>query len=199
MDIKWISLLVISILYFAALLISGILALRYQAKHKTFKKISHELENNILQFKKSFEENFQENNFIKSNYDLPKNEGLYLEINNFSCYKTTVPKSKKEIFTDENESEFKVTYLKENYTLKNNKFKVPDFFGKLYLTNLRILFQNSEGFFQLPLSQINGCIITVLNINGFYKPGVIIKTATNYYRVVTDSTEIGFYINKLLN
>ncbi|AXK51148.1 hypothetical protein [Spiroplasma alleghenense] len=200
MSLKWITLLVLFIIYLVSLLVTGIMALKYQIRHKSYKKIQQEF-NSII---KSSEQNFLNSNIIYTcEYPLPKNETLLYKMEKIVGFKEKI-KTKKNNTSNKNEIYNKEEIyldkkiLKENYSLKKIKYLGFDIDGELLLTNFRLLLKNSEGFLQIPLSEIKKIDHRIFNINGSYEIGISILTENSNYKLITDKLEWFFFLKNLI-
>ncbi|WP_338973032.1 hypothetical protein [Spiroplasma endosymbiont of Panorpa germanica] len=194
MSFKWITLTVLIVLYVFALVITGVLALRYQKKHKKFKTVNEQM---IILLKDAEKEFLTSKNSYSCKYPLPKNEDLLFQTENVCGFKKSVKKREDEDFYIKAEFFLEKQTMKENYSLKNNKYKNFDFQGELILSNFRMLLQNEDGFLQLPIQDIKEVKPMVFNVNSNYQIGIFLLTEKTDYKIVTENMQLYYFLKKI--
>ncbi|WP_026389776.1 hypothetical protein [[Acholeplasma] multilocale] len=207
MSIGYIVLTAVVAIYLIVLLVSGIMAYKYQKTHKPMKQLREEYyqEWNLQKNSIDIEQLLQP---INVKLELPVGEKVYLIDDNAETYildkksgdlknlnKTGIPEIDAiDSYYDDND----FISLKSSYKVFKKKIMKEDYLGVVYITNKRIMFETQSGYEQLPLSKIIKTYVAPIAVKRDFYKGYIIHTKDEIYQVVSSHPESTIVLNELL-
>ncbi|AUF83602.1 hypothetical protein CXP39_02195 [Mesoplasma syrphidae] len=206
MQTKYLALIICAILYFIALLISGLMALKYQQKHRPYRKVAEEYQRywKVQKLKWMKTELLKP---ISTKFELPTGEKLYFVEENQSYIFDDKNRDLKELNKygfgkyDQMENyydEVEFMGFKSDYQLfgfKKRNFQAES--KTMYVTNKRIIFDQDGIYQQIIFKDIVKAYIAIIYDNGNYFPGYIIHTQKCLYKIISSSPEITLIINQI--
>ncbi|WP_027063211.1 hypothetical protein [Mesoplasma seiffertii] len=206
METKYVALIVCGCLYFVGLLISGLLALKYQKSHQPYRQAAQEY-HNYWKTEKLNWLNLSLLTPISSKFELPAGEELYFVEENLSYVTDQKHRDLKELNKygfgkyDQIESYYddaEFMSFKSDYKLFGFRKKTAQAEQKImYVTNKRIIFDQNGVYEQIVVSDIVKAYIAVIYNNGRYYPGYIIHTQKALYKVISDNPQVTLIINQI--
>ncbi|ATZ18774.1 hypothetical protein ESOMN_v1c03920 [Williamsoniiplasma somnilux] len=208
MEIKYIFILVSLLIYFGILIISGFLAFSYSKKHKPFIEVRNKYFKE-WKIKKSTININELMKPLKVKIELPIGEILHFLENEVIVY--LVEKKQKAYKFFDKISDGKLTNyddyfedpdfisLKNNYRLKKSNLKEHKYKGMMYISNLRVLFENKGKYEQILINDILKSYISIIRVGDQYFPGYILHTDEKLYEVISNNPQVTIIINELIS
>ncbi|ATZ16369.1 hypothetical protein JN01_0590 [Entomoplasma freundtii] len=209
MNLNLIILLSIIGLWLIVLLISGLLAGRYNLHHTPYQKERNAYQKDWTNIKRHYEANGPLSP-IALKFSLPSNEKayyydyqneLYLYGKKSQEYKFLIKtEGQKPTIYQAYEQDFDFLPLKSSFRLGLKASPKPQFDADVYITNQRVIFSNryEKTKVELPLSQIRKAYFALIYTSRHYSRGYVIQTDDEVYEVVSNQPEAVLIINDLL-